>query len=200
MDNPLFGASAFPSPDGNPLFSARGASSRPPSTAKGMRRMSDLNPWDLPDHSQQAQRGDQPPTNALAVSPLPSTAAAVPPPRQRPEEQEFADILTRCMRGELDTSDALLAYADACRLRAADLRDVATSHLQRAPRYMALNAAADELDAEAATWSLMWHLHGVSGKEFPAGVGGEFVEGAGFAKTFRHHAADLLFQDDELNR
>jgi hypothetical protein len=205
MENPLYGAAFSPPGDdhrpdaANPLWSAGGKATRPPSTARGMRRLSDLSPWDLPLNGAQPG-GAAHPNTALAISPLPTHAPPTAPARQRLEEREFAEVLSRCMRGEVDASDALLAYADACRARAADLRDIATSQLQRAPRFLALTATADELDAEAATWRLMWHLHGVAGRDFPAGVGGEFVEGAGFAKTYCQHAADLVYQDDALNR
>jgi hypothetical protein len=37
-------------------------------------------------------------------------------------------------------------------------------------------------------------------RDFPGGAGGGFVEGAGFSKTSRQRACDLLFADAELNR
>ena len=37
-------------------------------------------------------------------------------------------------------------------------------------------------------------------RDFPGGSGGGFVDGAGFTKTTRQRAADLLFADPALNR
>lgn len=65
---------------------------------------------------------------------------------------------------------------------------------------MSLKERAEELEGEAATWQLLWFLHGPPRPDFPAGSGGGFVEGAGFAKTARQRASDLLFADAALNR
>lgn len=117
-------------------------------------------------------------------------------------------------------------------------------------RYMSLKEQAEELEGEAATWQLLWFLHGLprrwgqSGplrasqrfccvraavaracclilcsreqqglipafptayprcrcRDFPGGSGGGFVDGAGFSKTTRQRASDLLFSDAALNR
>jgi len=153
-----------------------------------MRRLGDLQPWD--------DGNTQP--NSSNVSSVTSAAVAVG--RNRPEEPEFAAVLGQSLRGELEPAEAIMAYADICKARAGELRDLAASQLQRAPRYMALGEAAAELEAEAATWQLLWFLHGIPGRDFPAGRGGNFVSGAGFAKTFHQLAADLMFQEEELNR
>lgn len=79
-------------------------------------------------------------------------------------------------------------------------REAASTQLQRAARYATLQDSAAELDAESATWHLLWHLHGVASRDWPGGRGGNFVEGAGLAKTRRQAVADLLFQDEALNR
>lgn len=65
---------------------------------------------------------------------------------------------------------------------------------------MSLKEQAEELEGEAATWQLLWFLHGLPRRDFPAGSGGGFVDGAGFSKTGRQRAADLLFTDAALNR
>ncbi|GAB4820101.1 hypothetical protein N2152v2_007147 [Parachlorella kessleri] len=139
-----------------------------------------------------------------AAGAVPSLAA--PPPgavlaaRDRPEEQAFAEALGAVMRGELDAAEALTQYAAICRQQASNLREAASLQLQRAARYLTLQEAAGELDGEASTWHLMWHLHGVASRDFPGGRGGNFVEGAGLTKTRRQRVSDLLFQDDALNR
>ena len=142
----------------------------------------------------------QPRAPSLAAPLTAASSAAAAMGRDHPEEGAFADALGRLVRGEADAAETIIAYADICRARAAELRDLGSSQLQRAPRFMALSEAAAELEAEAATWQLLWFLHGVPGMDFPAGSGGDFVEGAGFAKTFRQLAADVLFQDEVLNR
>jgi hypothetical protein len=65
---------------------------------------------------------------------------------------------------------------------------------------MSLREQAEELEGEAATWHLLWFLHALPRRDFPAGSGGAFVDGAGFSKTARQRAADLLFANAELNR
>lgn len=40
----------------------------------------------------------------------------------------------------------------------------------------------------------------VTRRDFPGGSGGGFVDGAGFSKTTRQRASDLLFSDATLNR
>lgn len=195
MENPLFGTNLFsPSPVqggiSNPVWSA-GPAAPADQSARGMRRLGALTSWELG----LPQAEDSAPLPAV-----PAVATAAATGRDRPEEAEFAAVLGRSLRGEVDAAEAVAAYADICRARAAELRDLAASQLQRAPRYMALSEAASELEAEAASWQLLWFLHGVPGRDFPAGRGGDFVEGAGFAKTFRQLAADVLFQDDTLNR
>ncbi len=126
--------------------------------------------------------------------------AGAPEQQQRVEEREFAAVLAASMRGEIEPADALLQYAAICRRRAGELRGSAGAQQLRAARYLALREAAEHLDAESATWALMWHLHGVPSSDFPGGKGGDFVEGAGFAKAWRQRAADLLYQDAVLNR
>lgn len=116
------------------------------------------------------------------------------------EESEFAEVLGAAMRDDIDSSDALREYSTVCKKRASEIRKSATSQMQRAARSGALLEQVEELEAEAATWQLLWHLHGVTAREFPGGKGGNFVDGAGLQKTVRQHAADLLFQDDGLNR
>lgn len=127
-------------------------------------------------------------------------AAAAAMGLDRPEEIEFAEVLRSVILDEIDPTDAVKTYAKICKSRAQNLRELAQGQLQRAVRYHALTGAAAEMDAEAATWELLWFLHGPADRDFPAGSGGNFVEGAGFAKTFRQLAADLMFENDTMNR
>ena len=60
-------------------------------------------------------------------------------------------------------------------------------------------AAATDADTDAARPPHPPHPP-PSRRDFPAGRGGSFVEGAGFTKTARQRVADLLFADDVLNR
>jgi hypothetical protein len=216
-DNPLFGAFFSPSPTGrqqykNPMWSPADPSTAPPPSGRFRQEGGPLDSagggersWNHYSGSDQSQpsfvaavgQAQQP----LASPSRPSSVGAVQRQHRPTTEQDlFADILAATMRREIDPAESVRGYAAVCRRRAAELRTEATSHLRRAPRQLALSEAAAELEAEAATWQLLWHLHGVPARDFPAGTGGSFVEGAGFAKTFRQRAADLVFRDDDINR
>ncbi|PSC76457.1 nuclear pore complex NUP107 isoform B [Micractinium conductrix] len=219
--NPLFGRSLMSpgSGDGpslNPVFSPAtaggGAPTAPPSSAVGLLRLGfmprpALQPSpgspDDPMEAMEAEGSGLPPGGSLAVagaSPGGGAALAGFGGRERPEEDEFATVLSAVMRGEAGAAEAVREYAAVCRQRAAALKELASSQLQRAARHMALREQAEELEGEAATWQLLWFLHGRAGRDFPAGSGGAFVDGAGFSKTVRQRAADLLFADAALNR
>ena len=157
----------------NPMWSAGPSNAAAsPGMATGMRRLGDMQPWEIPT--------EQPYT----VPGPPTASAAAAMGRDRPEEAAFSDALGRLVRGEAEAAETISTFADICRARAAELKDLASSQLQRAPRYMALNEAAAELEAEAATWQLLWFLHGIPGMDFPAGSGGDFVEGVHFGAPF----------------
>ena len=59
---------------------------------------------------------------------------------------------------------------------------------------------ASTLDAEAATWQLLWHLHGVTEREFPGGLGGPALDDVGGLCTAAQRIADAVAQFDDLNR
>ena len=59
---------------------------------------------------------------------------------------------------------------------------------------------ASALDAEAATWHLLWHLYGVTDRAFPAGLGGPALDGVGGLCTAAQRIADAVAQYDDLNR
>lgn len=64
---------------------------------------------------------------------------------------------------------------------------------------MALRARADALQAEAATWGLLEHLHGEPDARFPGGHGGPALPGAGDELTLSQRIAQLLAATPELN-
>ncbi|EFN51202.1 hypothetical protein CHLNCDRAFT_141164 [Chlorella variabilis] len=221
--NPYFGAEGLsPSPsqagEFNQAFSPAPGGA-PPSSALGFRRLGALPQSQLgrlraqepsPGGSDEAMvdgKGEggegadqQPPAASLAGASPGTVAGGSGGSRERPEEDEFAGVLGAVMRDDEDAAEAVRLYAAICRQRAAALRELASSQLQRAARYMSLKEQAEELEGEAATWQLLWFLHGVPQRDFPGGSGGGFVDGAGFTKTSRQRASDLLFADAELNR
>ncbi|KAL4422844.1 hypothetical protein ABPG75_009041 [Micractinium tetrahymenae] len=222
--NPLFASALSPSGDGadlNPIFSPATIGGGGSRSAVGLRRLGFLPPSALGPGTQQPAPADearltgedigdwmeddaseQPPAASLAgngASPAGAAAAGLGS-RERPEEEEFARVLGAVMHGEADAAEAVREYAAVCRMRAATLKELASSQLQRAARYMSLKEQAEELEGEAATWQLLWFLHGLPRRDFPGGSGGGFVDGAGFSKTVRQRASDLLFADAELNR
>lgn len=83
---------------------------------------------------------------------------------------------------------------------ASRLREEAASQLHAGARYARLEGDSQELDLEAATWLLLYHLYGVPDRAFPGGLGGPAAAGCGAARTYQQKAADLLAQDDVLNR
>lgn len=138
------------------------------------------------------------PTTALSGSITAASASG----RDRPEEAAFADATHKLITGECDLASTLLAYAEVCDKRARELEELAAAQAQayKATRSLTLTDLAAELKAESATWKLLWFLYGIPDRDFPGGRGGDFVDGAGLAKTWHQLAADLLFQHDEFNR
>ena len=119
----------------------------------------------------------------------------------RPEEGQFEEILRRMMTKESGVSDGVLMYAHVCATRAQTLKELAGAQLQETARYHELVHDAAELESEASTWKLLWFMYGNDDRSFPAGMGGDFVEGTGFGKkTFRQRCADLLYEDATLNK
>eukprot|EP00890_Picochlorum_soloecismus_P002080 jgi/Picsp_1/2873/NSC_01098-R1_nuclear pore protein 84 107 containing expressed len=118
----------------------------------------------------------------------------------RPEEESFEASLRRFVTGETRVAESLAEYRNVCMDRAGDLKSLASSQLQETGAYVGLSKYAEELEAEGSTWNLLLYLFGDSDRSFPAGRGGDFVQGAGFEKTYRQHVTDLVFQDEVLNR
>ena len=82
-------------------------------------------------------------------------------PHARREEFTFADVVSRVKRGEIRPGEAPAAFEEACWTRAGELRaEAASAATDRAARAAELTDAADRLESEAATWSLVWFLLG----------------------------------------
>lgn len=64
---------------------------------------------------------------------------------------------------------------------------------------MRLKEQVAALDAEAATWQLLWHLHGVSDAEFPAGTGGPSEAGRVQERSVAQRIASILAENQKLN-
>ena len=87
-----------------------------------------------------------------------------------------------------------MAHARLCREEA--------GHAQhRALHALLLREAAAALEREAATWQLLWHLHGRAEPTFPGGTGGVSPLGdAGAEPTVAQRFAAMLAEDKGLNR
>jgi hypothetical protein len=79
-------------------------------------------------------------------------------------------------------------------------REQAGAQQHRAVRALRLTDAAAALEAEAATWQLLWHLHGARGAAFPGGTGGGDGAVAAGEATVAQRIAAMLAQDEGLNR
>lgn len=70
----------------------------------------------------------------------------------------------------------------------------------RVVRALHLQEMAAALDAEAATWRLLWHLYGANASNYPGGAGGPKLPGCAGAPTVAQQIAAVLEQDADLNR
>ena len=96
----------------NPMWSAGPSNAAAsPGMATGMRRLGDMQPWEIPT--------EQPYT----VPGPPTASAAAAMGRDRPEEAAFSDALGRLVRGEAEAAETISTFADICRARAAELKD-----------------------------------------------------------------------------
>lgn len=67
---------------------------------------------------------------------------------------------------------------------------------QRAARALRLKEQAASLEAEAATWQLLWHLYGTEDSTFPAGTGRPL---AAEKLTVSQRIAAVLADNQQLN-
>ena len=77
----------------------------------------------------------------------------------RSEERTFARVVADVRAGAVAEAETPAAFESVCRVRAAELR-AAAADAARASTAQELLCEADDLDAEAATWSLAWFLLG----------------------------------------
>lgn len=76
-------------------------------------------------------------------------------------------------------------------------REQAVLQQQRAARALRLKEQAAALEAEAATWQLLWHLYGTDDSSFPAGTGG--ARAAGAKPTVTQRIGAILADKEHLN-
>ena len=81
-------------------------------------------------------------------------------PHERREEFAFADVLAAVRAGEVTAREAAGAFEEACWERSFELREESASCVHRTVKAAELARAADLLQAEAGTWSLVWFLLG----------------------------------------
>ena len=77
----------------------------------------------------------------------------------RTEEVVFGEIVADVRSGCLASAESPAVFESACRVRAAELREMSLC-VTRASAALALSQEADALDAEATSWSLCWFLLG----------------------------------------
>jgi hypothetical protein len=58
----------------------------------------------------------------------------------------------------------------------------------------------EDLNAEAATWKLLYILHGIEDPSYPGGMGGPPLQGCGKTRRSRQQAAALIMDDPGINR
>eukprot|EP00898_Chlorokybus_atmophyticus_P007174 jgi/Chlat1/7458/Chrsp6S07470 len=75
----------------------------------------------------------------------------------RAEEVEFKEIWDEVASGDMEVGAALLEFETVCRRRSRELRQQSTQALHSTTRELLLERLAQLLDAEAATWRLLWH-------------------------------------------
>ncbi|BDA47704.1 Nuclear pore complex protein NUP107 [Coccomyxa sp. Obi] len=115
------------------------------------------------------------------------------------EEGAFADVVAELMQEQFDSTVAVQRFANICQDNAAALREQAVQQQNRAARALRLQEQAAALEAEAATWQLLWHLHGARDAAFPAGSGGQPAPGGGRELTVAQRAAAILCEKEKLN-
>ena len=81
------------------------------------------------------------------------------------------------------------------------LRSEAAQQQQlRGLRSIRLQELVTDLDAEAATWRLLFTLHGIPEMGFPAGAGGPPLHDCGSAQRTSQRIASIVEADPEINR
>mmetsp|Transcript_33440 Transcript_33440/g.73943 ORF Transcript_33440/g.73943 Transcript_33440/m.73943 type:complete len:1069 (+) Transcript_33440:427-3633(+) len=115
-----------------------------------------------------------------------------------PLDSEFAEVMSQLLRGSADPKSAVGMLETMCQQRAQALRDETAQHVHRPAHLMHLKSLAAEMDAQAATWHLIWCLYCNEGAA--AGTGGPEVLDADDKRTFRQLLADKVSADPLLSR
>jgi nuclear pore complex protein Nup107 len=109
---------------------------------------------DVLDDAHAVEPGDDPRT--AAAKDLETDDA----PHERREEFAFAEVLAAVRAGVVTAREAAGAFEEACWERSFELREESASCVHRTVKAAELARAADLLQAEAGTWSLVWFLLG----------------------------------------
>ncbi|GFR41433.1 hypothetical protein Agub_g2121 [Astrephomene gubernaculifera] len=113
-------------------------------------------------------------------------------------EEELTSVFTALLSDSRGAKDAVVDIYNVCHQRAEALRAEASEQLHRPARHMTLMTLAEEMEAQAATWQLVFCLY--CDEAPPAGVGGGGVIGTGGAKLYRERLADSVKLDPEQAR
>ncbi|PNW77180.1 hypothetical protein CHLRE_10g425675v5 [Chlamydomonas reinhardtii] len=113
-------------------------------------------------------------------------------------EEELGAVFAGLLADSKGAKDVVADIHEVCARRAEALRLEAAEQLHRPARHMALKAVADEMEAQAATWQLLFCLH--CDEAAPAGEGGSVVRDAGGALLYRQRLADAVASEPELAR
>ncbi|KAF5829538.1 107-domain-containing protein [Dunaliella salina] len=113
-------------------------------------------------------------------------------------DEEFATVLGELLLDRCDAKDATAALEEMAQRRSQLLKQDLSQQVHRPARFMHLQALAAELDAQAATWHLVWCLH--CNEMPPAGTGGPEVLDTAGLRTTRQMLADHISSDAQLTR
>ncbi|GLC45762.1 hypothetical protein PLESTB_000501400 [Pleodorina starrii] len=113
-------------------------------------------------------------------------------------EEDLANVFAALLEDRASSHDAVWETYDICRKRVEALRAEAAEQLHRPSRHIVLKALAEEMEAQAATWQLLFCLY--CDPAPPAGSGGIIVPDVGGASLYRQRVADVVGKDAELAR
>ncbi|KAK9844515.1 hypothetical protein WJX74_003480 [Apatococcus lobatus] len=153
------------------------------------------NPLWSPDQPSAAMHAEQP-QPATFAGPETGPSASAAQQLQQANADIFSGILAQQMEGQIPMQNAVLSFSDACRTHAQDLRRQAAQQ-HRTLRALQWQRQAEELEAEAATWSLLSHLQGNPDLHYPAGG---LEDMAGGRPSLGQRAAAIVARDRRLNR
>ncbi|EFJ43078.1 hypothetical protein VOLCADRAFT_96758 [Volvox carteri f. nagariensis] len=126
---------------------------------------------------------------------IPEAAAAQP---RATLEAELASVFEALLKDENSAQEVVSNIYFSCLGRVEALRAEAANQLHRPARHMALKALAEEMEAQAATWQLLFCLY--CDPNPPAGLGGSSVIGVEDRALYRQRLADRVEKEPELAR